>query len=361
MRAVPDRAARGVARVTAPSLRMRVLAAAAALPAAGFSRSDLVVACWRADPCAFGLVGHEHPNAHAVLCKVWGAAGLLARGMLAQDDATGALSVTDAGREVASGARALAPPSGDPPAPDPSAPRPKRVKRACSNCTLPCVRPDGLCGRCAKSINRPVPPPRVYHGNAHTYVVRGFRGTLAELAEVLGVTRHGIYAAARRTEDRALPHPADLDALAYVAVAPDGRRVPIDARRDATGSWWAECEFRPGDPRRYTSPPCGVVDDAVQHAGARIAWHARGIVEVLREGEPTRAELLAELRALRAAAEAARDALIRARNSLERYGMHDHGCDQRAGEPCSCGLRAMSDVTTAAIDALPPAGGDGRG
>lgn len=50
-----------------------------------------------------------------------------------------------------------------------------------------------------------------------------------------------------------------------------------------------------------------------------------------------------------AALASARGALLRARNALERYGRHDADCDARAGEPCGCGLRAMTEITTAAL------------
>ncbi len=63
---------------------------------ATFTRSDLVIACWRAHPYEFGLVGYELPNTNAVNPKIDGAVGLIARGYIEQIE-VGVLRVTPSG------------------------------------------------------------------------------------------------------------------------------------------------------------------------------------------------------------------------------------------------------------------------
>ena len=77
-----------------------VLLAASRL-APEFTRSELVIAAWRADE-RLGLPGAEaeHPSEHKVRCCLYGRLGILTRGFLYQAG-NGVFSLTQAGRQLA--------------------------------------------------------------------------------------------------------------------------------------------------------------------------------------------------------------------------------------------------------------------
>lgn len=49
-----------------------------------FTRGQLVVACWKADPKRFSMQGVQdsYPDSHRVLCHLWGVRGLLKQGSI---------------------------------------------------------------------------------------------------------------------------------------------------------------------------------------------------------------------------------------------------------------------------------------
>jgi hypothetical protein len=83
-------------------LWLRILRVATCMPSETWTKADLAVACWIADPDAFGLTGYreKYPDAQRVYSKVDGAAGLIHRGYLEQLDPK-LVTITKRGRAVA--------------------------------------------------------------------------------------------------------------------------------------------------------------------------------------------------------------------------------------------------------------------
>ena len=77
--------------------RQEVLLTIAAVLPSPFRFEDLVVAAWNARPALFGLKTYPYPNSNAVLPRVYGTHGLVARGCLRQVSIR-LLEVTEAGR-----------------------------------------------------------------------------------------------------------------------------------------------------------------------------------------------------------------------------------------------------------------------
>lgn len=105
------------------NIRQKILCAAATLPAEGFSGHTLAVAAWRRYPESFSLdvPGESLPNSNAVLSKLSGVEGIIARGWLARVGES-TYQVTARGRRDAA-VLGTAPAAPTPPPAPPPAPR----------------------------------------------------------------------------------------------------------------------------------------------------------------------------------------------------------------------------------------------
>lgn len=83
--------------------REKILVAAIGLEVEVVDVCELVVACWRRWPRAWGLRGFEqqYPDSNKVLAKLWGLDGVVALGWLARGEHEGKLIVTAKGRRIA--------------------------------------------------------------------------------------------------------------------------------------------------------------------------------------------------------------------------------------------------------------------
>ncbi len=108
------------------SLIDTLIAAAAPLPGS-FTKEELLIAAWKADPEAFGLRGFEqqHPDSNKVAACLYGKKGLIARGLLMQVNVNRLQLTRAAKKRICNGVAHEEPP--EPPPTKPLSPRLKLI------------------------------------------------------------------------------------------------------------------------------------------------------------------------------------------------------------------------------------------